>query len=335
RGVYILVLIFGAIGGALALFAWRAPALQGGASFEPVSRETALLLNNLFLAAAVATVFIGTLYPLALDSLQGIKISVGPPYFAITFAPLFAALLVLVPWGPQLSWRKGDPKAAFRALLPALGLAALAGLVVLAFAATSALEAALAFGLAAWVIGASVVQIAGRRRAGTISFGVYASALAHAGLGVTLLGIVGATLWRSESLSVLKPGQTMQVAQYELRLDEVARVQGPNYFADRAGISVMRHGRTIATIAPEKRSFPIEGQAVSDTAIRTTGYEDLYVALGDDRGGGAWVIRAYVNPLAPFIWFGGAIMALGGLASLFGRLRRHVAAAPAKAVLAE
>ncbi len=335
RGVYILALIFAAIGGALALFAWRAPKLQGGAAFEPVSRETALLLNNLLLAAAAATVFIGTLYPLVLDSLWGIRISVGPPYFAITFAPVFAALLLLVPLGPQLSWRKADLGAAFRALSPALGVAAVAGLLVLAFAAAPALQAACACALATWVIAAGIIQISGRWRARTMSFGACASALAHAGLGVTLLGIVGATAWKSEALDVLKPGQTMQVAQYALRLDNVERVQGPNYFADRADISVQTHGRTIATIAPEKRSYPVEGQAVSDTAIRTTGYEDLYVALGDDRGGGAWVIRAYVNPLAPFIWFGGAFMALGGLASLFGRLRRSVAAASPNAALAE
>jgi cytochrome c-type biogenesis protein CcmF len=335
RGLWILIMIFVAIGGALGLFAWRAPKLESGAAFEPVSRETALLLNNVLLTAAAATVFLGTLYPLALDAMTGEKISVGPPFFAITFAPIFVALLILVPFGPRLGWMRGDLKAAARALLPGLGAALLAAIAILALTSPLSLATAGAFALGAWVIAASVIDFVKRRRTHTLSATALASMLAHAGLGVTLLGVTGTTVWRSEALEVLSPGQTMQVSDYTLRFDGAELVNGPNYQAVRAHVEAIRNGKIAAMLAPEKRAYPVEGEEVSDTAIRTTGFSDLYVALGDDRGGGRWVIRAYVNPLAPFIWFGGIIMALGGLASLWSRLRIRFAHTSAKPVAAE
>jgi cytochrome c-type biogenesis protein CcmF len=206
-------------------------------------------------------------------------------------------------------------------LAPGAGLALLSAIVIFAIQAPHMLAAAGAFALAAWLIGASAVDFRERWKARAVGVQNFASVLAHAGLGISLLGIAGTTLWRSEALEVLAPGQSMQVAAYQLRFDGVAPREGPNYFADRATLDVMRNGKAIATISPEKRSYPAEGQAITDTSIRTNGFSDLYVALGDDRGGGRWTVRAYFNPLAPFIWFGGAIMALGGLASLWGRLR--------------
>jgi cytochrome c-type biogenesis protein CcmF len=178
-----------------------------------------------------------------------------------------------------------------------------------------------------------VIDLAKRGDVRALPIGAFASALAHLGLGITLLGITGTTIWRSEALDLLKPGQTMPIAGYTLRLEGVQLLQGPNYLAERATVSVIANNHIIATMAPEKRAFPVEGQATAVTAIRTTGFSDLYLALGDQRGSG-WVIRAYVSPLAPFIWFGGAFMALGGIAGLWGRLRpRHVSAA--KLVAAE
>ena len=330
RGLYILALIFTAIGGALALFAWRAPGLEEGTSFAPISRETTLLLNNVFLVAATATVFMGTLYPLVLDSLTGTKISVGPPYFAITFAPIFGALLILVPFGPRLGWKKGDLMGSLRTLLPAFGLAAIAALVTLVFTSPRTLAAAGAFGLAAWLVAASVIDIRGRR----FQFGAIASGLAHAGLAVTLIGVAGTTLWRSEGLEVLGRGESMNIAGYTLRLDDVVGAQGPNYNAARANVSVLSGGRLITVMHPERRQFPAERQETSETAIRTTIVSDLYLALGDRRDATHWVLRAYVNPLAPLIWLGAVVMALGGFAALFGRLRRTrevPAAAPAPA----
>jgi len=331
RGLVILVMLAIATGGALLLFAWRAPKLEGGAEFDTVSRETALLLNNLLLCFAVTVVFFGTLYPLALQSLTGERISVGAPYFAMLFAPAFVALLALVPFGPRLSWRKDDLRQAMRALAPAGAAALVVGLIVLAFATPRSLAAAGSFALAFWVLGASAVDINKRLKTHTVSANGLASALAHAGLGISLIGIAATTVWRGEAIDVIGPGQSLNVAGYELRLDRVEPVDGPNYQAMRAIIDVRRDGRDLGTITPEKRSYPVEGEAISDTAIRTTGFSDLYVALGDDRGNGRWSVRAFFNPLAPFIWFGGALMALGGLTSLWGRVRvRFARLAPAE-----
>jgi len=318
RGFFIMVLLGFAIGGALALFAWRAPTLQGGASFDTVSRETMLLLNNVFLVAACAAVFVGTLYPLLLDAVGGDKISVGPPYYAATFAPIFFALLLLVPLGPRLGWRRDNLKAALRVLAPALGIAVLAMLAVLMIASPRYLTGALAFAMAGWLIGASAIDLLKRKGARASAF---AAALAHAGLGVTLMGVTATTLWRSEALAVVGPGDTMTVGPYTLRFDGVTLVQGPNYNASRAHIALMKGGQVESMLLPEQRIYPAEGQDVSDTAIRTTGFQDLYLALGDDRGNGRWTVRAYVSPLAPFIWLGGLVMALGGMLSLWGRLR--------------
>jgi cytochrome c-type biogenesis protein CcmF len=320
RGVFILLILSAAIGGALALFAWRAPKLAAGAAFQPVSRETTLLINNVLLVTALAVVFIGTLYPILLSAL-GTKLSVGAPYYELFFAPIFIALMIALPFGPRLNWRRGDFKVALRTLMPAIGAAVVAAIAVLAFTAPRTIAGAGAFAVAAWVIGASAIDIAGRIRGNTISVAAFAAALAHAGLGVTLMGVAGVTLWRSEALEVLGPGETMHIAGYDLRLVGVRGVTGPNYHAAHATIDVSSGGRPLGTLAPERRMFPAEGQETVQTAIRTTGFSDLYLALGDDRGGGGWTIRAYVNPLAPLIWFGGGIMALGGLASLWGRLR--------------
>jgi cytochrome c-type biogenesis protein CcmF len=336
RGRFILIMIGLAIGGALSLFAWRAPKLTGGSEFSDVSRETALVLNNFLLSAAAAIVFYGTLYPLFQDAIFGTKVSVGGPFFAFFFAPIFVVLLILMPFGPRLSWQRGDLKAALRTLAPGLGAALVAGVLVLALTTPRSLSIAGAFALGVWVIGASVIDAVKRRRARTLNAAAFASILAHAGLGVTLFGVAGDTAWKSEAIDVLAPGQNLQVSDYTLRFDGVELVQGPNYQAARASIVAIRGGHVVGTLSPEKRAYPAEGQEVSDTAIRTTGFSDLYVALGDDRGGGKWVVRAYVNPLAPFIWFGGAIMALGGIASLWGRLRlRGARTAVAEAVPAE
>ena len=323
RGFFIMVLILCAIGGALGLFAWRAPSLKSGASFDTASRESALLLNNVFLVGSCAAVFVGTLYPLALDALTGQKISVGPPYYALTFAPIFFALLLLVPFGPELGWRRGDLRASLRALAPAAGLALVAAAAVLAIVSPRTLTATLAFAVAGWLIGAAILDFRKRRGARASAF---AAVLAHAGLGITLMGVAGTSFWRSEALQVLAPGETMVVGPYALRFDGVTQIQGPNFTAKQARLALLDRGQVITVLKPETRAYPAEGQETADTAIRTTGLRDLYLALGDDRGGGRWTIRAYVSPLAPFIWLGALVMALGGGLSLWGRLRVRLTA---------
>jgi cytochrome c-type biogenesis protein CcmF len=322
RGTFILLILVLAIGGALALFAWRAPRLEEGSAFETVSRESALLLNNVLLVGAVAIVFVGTIYPIALSAL-GVRLSVGPPYFNALFVPLFLALLVLVPFGPRMAWRKASLPDAFRVLRPAVAAALLAGLIVLALKSPRTVGGTLAFAIASWLIASSVIDLLRRHRLGAISSGAFAAALAHAGLGVSLAGIAATTLWRSESLEVLGPGETMTVGGYSLQLASVDGVRGPNYLANRASIVVRSGGDVVAIVHPERRIYPAEGQETVVTSIRTTGIGDLYVALGDRRERGHWIVRAYANPLAPFIWLGAGVMALGGLASLQGRLRRQ------------
>jgi cytochrome c-type biogenesis protein CcmF len=320
RGVFILLILFLAIGGALALFAWRAPKLASGAAFQPVSRETTLLVNNVLLVTALAVVFIGTIYPIVLAAM-GTRISVGAPYYELFFAPLFLALMIVLPFGPRLNWRRGDLKEALRILYPAIGAAVVAAIAVLAFVSPRTVAGAAAFAVAAWVIGASVIDVGRILRGRAISVAAFAAALAHAGLGITLMGIAGTTLWRSEALEVLGPGETMHIAGYDLTLEGVSVRNGPNYQALHATLDVRSGGKSLGVMSPERRMFPAEGQETVQTAIRTTGFSDLYLALGDDRGHGRWTIRAYVNPLAPFIWFGAGLMALGGLASLWGRVR--------------
>jgi len=177
-----------------------------------------------------------------------------------------------------------------------------------------------------------------RRRKGARA-SAFAAALAHAGLGISLMGVAGTTAWRSEALTVLAPGQTMTVGPYTLRFDGVTEEKGPNYFADRAHLALMDGGSVKAMLLPERRYYPAEGLDKNETAIRTTGLRDLYLALGDDRGGGRFAFRAYVSPLAPLIWLGGLVMALGGILSLWGRIRvREIEpkpAAPSVALAAE
>jgi cytochrome c-type biogenesis protein CcmF len=198
---------------------------------------------------------------------------------------------------------------------------------VLAIASPRFLTGTLAFAVAGWLMGASIIDIFKRKGARASAF---AAALAHAGLGVTLMGVAGTTLWRSEALDLVAPGETMQVGPYTLRFGGVTQDQGPNYQAQRAHIALMENGRVAAELTPEKRFYPAEGQETINTSIRTTGVRDLYLALGDQRDHGRWTVRAYVSPLAPFIWLGALVMALGGVLSLWGRLRVP-AAAPAAA----
>jgi cytochrome c-type biogenesis protein CcmF len=323
RGLFILMILFVAITSPLVLFAWRAPRLSAGAAFDVVSRETGILFNNLLLTAAAATVLIGTLYPLVLDAAEGIKISVGPPYFTATVIPMMALLAIIMPFGPMLLWRRGDLRASAYALRFPLVAALLALIIALAVARPFSILGVTAVGLGIWLIGGSVADILRRagdwRRLRLLPATALTSALAHAGLGVVALGVAGASIWKDEAIQVLSPHQTMQIGGYTLRLDGTEKVQGPNYIADRAQITVMSAGRLITVVHPEKRSYPVEQMATTESSIRTTGIADLYVVLGDPRDGGGWVVRAYYNPMAPFIWIGGVIMAFAGFTALGAR----------------
>jgi cytochrome c-type biogenesis protein CcmF len=330
RGTFILLLLLVAIGGSLSLYAVRAPSLKGGGLFAPISREGALVLNNLLLTTAAATVFLGTLYPLFSEELGGPKLSVGFPFFDRTFAPLMVPLLMAVAIGPLLAWKRGDLLGALQRLW--LAFAAVAAVVLLGFYLTHGgpALAVLGLALAAWVFMGAVLEWAERvklgrapmgeswRRARHLPRAAHGMTLAHLGLAVTLGGIA-ASAWQKERIEIVHPGQDLAIAGYTLHLDDVAHVSGANFTADRAGITVTKGGKVIAEMHPEKRFFPVQQVPTSVTAIHTNLLADLYVALGDSDGAGGWTIRAYWKPLVPWIWIGAVFMALGGFLSLSDR----------------
>ncbi|MBI1239087.1 MAG: heme lyase CcmF/NrfE family subunit [Alphaproteobacteria bacterium] len=352
RGVFILAILCATIGGSLVLFAWRAPVLKGSNPFQMVSRESALLINNVLLTTGAATVFLGTLYPLAIDLLTGEKISVGPPFFERVFVPVMALLLVVVPFGPRLYWKRAEWERAVRDLWPAALIAILVALSVAAFVSRAPVLALLGVALGAWAIAGAAADLAARielrtadwrrvmARARILPRSAWGGALAHGGLGVLVLGAVTMSVWQIEDAATLKPGETTEIAGFAVTLREVAPVQGPNYSAVRATIEASREGTVVATLHPERRTYPVTGMATTEAAIWTSGIGDLYAVIGEPNEEGGYIVRVFDNPLAPFLWAGALIMALGGLLSLSDRrfriavpgLRRAAppAAAPAE-----
>jgi len=335
RGVFILAILVVLIGGALALYARRAPQLQQGGLFAPISREGALVLNNALLTVACATVFIGTLYPLALESLTGAKISVGPPYFNLTFVPLMLPLLLVMPIGPYLAWKRGDLAGAMQRLLAA-ALVALGALVVSA-ALTWRGPWLAPFGLAlgVWIVAGALSEWATRirlvggergealRRARNLPRAAYGAMLAHAGIGLTVIGIVATTAWQSEHVLAMKAGDRMEIAGYELVFRGVAPSQGPNYVEQVGLFTVTRAGAPVAELAPAKRLYDAPKQSTTEAGIYAALAGDLYVVLGDEvKDGGGVVVRLYFHPLVRLIWIGTIVMALGGALSLSDRRLR-------------
>jgi len=342
RGVFILVLISLVIGGGLVLYALRAPGLEAGNPFAPVSREGALVFNNLLLCAGTATVFLGTFYPLFAEVWSGAKLSVGPQYFDATFVPILAPGIVAMVIGPVLAWRRGRLTRALQRLLPAAIGALLAPVIVLAFNRSAAPSALAGIALASWAMLGVLTDLADRsgmakqplgtawRRLRHLPRGVWGYAIAHFGVGVLIAGIVVSTAWRSERIETIHPGDTIQIAGRTLRFVGVTEGDVANYRVQRAQILVERPGSAPMTMYPERRWYPVAQSQTTNTAIATNGFGDLYLALGDPDGKGGWVLRAYYNPLVPWIWFGAILAALGGLVSLSERrLRARVARAGA------
>ena len=338
RGLYILAILIVAIGGSLSLYAWRAPALRATGSFKPVSREGAIVLNNLLLTTAAATVFIGTLYPLVLDALGGGKISVGAPYFNATFVPIMTPLVIAMALGPVLSWKRGDLWRSFARLK--LAFVAALGVAALSLWLDSARDILAAFGmaLAVWLFAGTAGELAGRIKLGRVSpaeslrraFGVprasYGMTIAHMGMAVAIAGITAASAWQTEVIRHMAPGQTALLAGYAVRFDGVSKRQGPNYIAQLGTFTVTRGGRNIATLVAEKRFYPVQRRNTTEAAIHTTWLSDLYAVLGDPNGKGGFAVRLYHNPLVPWIWLGAIVMFLGGGVSLSDR--RHRIGAP-------
>jgi cytochrome c-type biogenesis protein CcmF len=342
RGVFILAILVLFIGGSLALFALRAPMLKQGGLFAPVSREGALVLNNLFLVSACATVFIGTLYPLALEALTGEKISVGAPFFNATFAPLFVPLLIAVPFGPLLAWKRGDVLGVAQRLVGAAAIGVITVAVVFAMEGGGPILVPFAVGLALYVIAGALMEIVERTgllkvpvatafaRARGLPRSTWGAAFAHAGLGITLLGVIGETQWSLERIAELKPGQSISIRRYDLHFDGVSTRQGPNYRDLAAHFTVRRHGELIGVMEPTKRSFPSRGTAVTQTALMTRGVSQLYLSLGDPNPDGSLAVRLYYKALVLLIWLGAVVMVIGGALSLSDRRLRVGAPRPAR-----
>ncbi|HMD63221.1 MAG TPA: heme lyase CcmF/NrfE family subunit [Stellaceae bacterium] len=346
RGVFILVLIALVIGGGLLLYALRAPGLETGNPFAPVSREGAVVLNNLLLCAGMATVFLGTFYPLFAEVWSGVKLSVGPQFFDATFVPILAPGIIAMVIGPVLAWRRGKLMASIRRLSPALIGALLAPIVVFAIDRAAPPAALAGIALAVWAMLGVMTDLADRsglakqpaattwRRLRHLPRGTWGYAIAHFGVGVLITGITVSTAWRSERIETLHPGDTVEIAGRTLRLAGVTEGDVANYHAQRAQIVVERPDGAPMTLYPERRWYPVARSQTTNTAIATNGLGDLYLALGDPDGQGGWVLRAYYNPLVPWIWFGAILAALGGLVSLSDRrLRLRLPAARTSAAI--
>jgi cytochrome c-type biogenesis protein CcmF len=348
RGVFILAILIVFIGGALSLFAWRAPLLKQGGLFAPISREGALVFNNLFLVSACATVLVGTLYPLALEALTGDKISVGPPFFNSTFGPLFIPLMVVMPFGPLLGWKRGDIVGAAQRLLAAAVLAAIAVAAAFALEQRGPVLAPFGVGIAVFVMAGAVTDIAERtmvlripfyaalRRAIGLPRSVWGTAFGHFGVGVTLLGIVSVTAWGSEHIAAIKTGESLDIARYRLTFDGTFNRQGPNY-NDVVGHFTVRRasGELIGAMEPTRRTFPARNMAVTEAALMTRGVSQLYVSLGDPNPDGTVAVRLYFKPQVLLIWLGAVFMFAGGGLSLSDRRLRVGAPRPARARVAK
>jgi cytochrome c-type biogenesis protein CcmF len=342
RGVFILLILCIFIGGSLTLYAWRASALKQGGLFAPISREGALVLNNLFLTTACATVFIGTLYPLALEVLTGDKISVGAPFFNLTFAPLFVALMLALPFGPLMAWKRGDVLGATQRLMAAAITALIAVAVLWAWNRGGNSFAPLAIGLAVFVIIGALTDLAERigllrmpvtvaiRRGRGLPRSAWGTVFAHAGVGIALIGIVCETTWNSEYIASMKTDDIAHIAGYDLKLDGIARRQGPNYREDAVQFTVTRNGEAVSVMTPSKRNFTTRGSVTTEAALLSRGLSQLYISLGDAGVDGAIAVRIYYKPLVLLIWFGPVLMAFGGMLSLSDRRLRVGAPKPAK-----
>ncbi|MET0527359.1 MAG: heme lyase CcmF/NrfE family subunit [Microvirga sp.] len=351
RGTFILGILILFIGGSLALFAWRAPMLKQGGLFAPVSREGALVLNNLFLATACATVLIGTLYPLALEVITGEKISVGAPFFNFTFIPLIVPLLLLLPLGQTLAWKRGNFLGTAQRLYTVFGASLLLTVALLAFQHGGPVAAPLGIGLGAYLVLGSLNEIVTRswskgtplsvawRKARSLPRSAWGTVIAHAGVGLTVIGIA-ATAWGVESLGSLKIGESLKAGDYEARLERLVPRVEANYREDVGVLTIFRDGRELGTIESMKRLYVTRGMPTTEAGIMTVGLGQIYASLGELQPDGAVGVRLYYKPLVLLIWIGSVVMALGGGISLTDRRLRigapvRAKTAPVAAVPAE
>jgi cytochrome c-type biogenesis protein CcmF len=331
RGVFILIFLGIVVGGSLALYAWRAPQIRSTGKFELFSRETALLMNNVILVVAAASILLGTLYPLVLDALGLGKISVGPPYFNSVFIPLTAPLALLLGFGIMSRWKQDNFGRLFALLRWAMLAAAILGLAWAAMMPSFKLAALVGLVLAVWVVASSVVafraRLSGKQKLmpalRSIPRGFYGMTLGHLGVAVFIVGITLTSLYSIEEDVRLAPGDSYEMGGYRFQFDGVQHLTGPNYSGDVGHLTVTRDGKLVKIMQPQKRIYLVQRMPMTEAAIDPGLTRDLFVALGeqiDDQGG--WSVRLYVKPYIRWIWLGAVIMAIGGLLAATDRRYR-------------
>lgn len=344
RGVYILAFLVVVIGGSLLLYGIRAPSMKGGGLFAPISREGALVLNNLFLSTACATVLLGTLYPIFLDAFTGEKVSVGGPYFNSTFLPIVIPLVIALACGPFLSWKRGDLKGVFARLKAAVFAVAFIVGITWWIVDDGPVLAFVGMGLFAWLTAGIAIEWMDRIKLFRTSFknswnrlinlprSAHGMTIAHLGVAMVVLGITASEAWQSEMLDVMRPGEVATVGGYDFRFDGAERLTGPNYDYLKGDFSVFKDGDAVVTLFPEQRIYATPPMETTEAAIWPMVSADLYVVIGEEDGKGGFAIRIYHKPFISWIWAGAIVMFIGGGFSLSDR-RFRVGAARKKARL--
>ncbi|MEO1563519.1 MAG: heme lyase CcmF/NrfE family subunit [Pseudomonadota bacterium] len=336
RGMYILGLLAVSICGALGLFAWRAPQMEPGGIFAPISRETGLMVNNLLLATATATVLLGTIYPLLLEAVNGEKISVGPPYYAATFVPLMIPLVLAMGLGPHLSWKRADLKGALQRVRWSIGISLAVVVAILWWDYRGPVMAAVGIGLAVWLLLGTLADFANRirlwdmprqvlDRTARLPRSVIGMTLAHTGLAVAILGFTGSSLWKTEDVRFVQAGDVVTLQGYDVTFEGVREYQGPNFVARQGLLRVENDGEVLETLTPERRFYPVAQTSTTESAIRQTLVGDLYASIVEPQGEtaeGVWTLRLLYEPLINCIWIGSVMLVLGGLISLSDRRLR-------------
>jgi cytochrome c-type biogenesis protein CcmF len=337
RGVYILMILAVFMGGALTLFAFRAGAMEAKGVFAMVSRESALVVNNLLLAVSCFVVFIGTIWPLLAELFFDRKLSVGEPFFNAAFSPFAVALAAVLPLGAMMPWKRGEILRGLRPLVPALILAFSVGALVWAMQTGRTALGPVGVALGIWVVLGAGIDLWARTGRGAISGRLsrlqrlpradWGKATAHAGLGITIFAVCAMLAWKTEDIRIVQEGGSYPLGPYEVTLVQVDEVEGPNYFSTMALMEVRRDGELVSTLRPEKRLYPVQAMPTTEAAIDYGFWRDVYLVIGDPQANGGYAVRSYIEPFANWLWAGCLIMSLGGLLSLTDRRYRVAAGA--------
>jgi cytochrome c-type biogenesis protein CcmF len=322
RGIFILIFLSLVVGSSLTLYAWRAPKNTLGGKFSLSSRETFILLGNVFLVVSAGSVLLGTLYPLLIDALHQGKISVGPPYFNIVFVPIMVPLLVLMGLGPWANWKNSDLLSIIKRLWLAGLLAVIAGITIPMIMGQFTWLAGLGFLLAFWVIASGLLQILRQLKLGKPTRSFIGMQIAHLGIAIFVIGVTMVGAYQEEKDVRMLAGDTVGVGGYQIQLDGVELVTGPNYQAIRGRFTLSKNGTTQAILYPEKRNYFSSSMPMTEAAIDIGFTRDVYVSLGEELSDKAWAVRVYYKPFVDWIWGGCLLMALGGILAMMDRRYR-------------